>query len=239
MDSNRVFAGVDCSAGAKGLTVAALSPRLEVKYLRALEVQEAAAELSGFDEISVAIGGPLRANASFAAEADIRKRGILIRRSPAEDRDAPASARALFGLARELSERGFLAGAADRTAQRFLLSTRPAACGAVLLGRIPFARATLEGRIQRQLLLVRERMALPDPMDSLEELTAHHLLSGRLSLPGICEPEELDALLAAFTAWRAFRQPEAVSWLGRDADGWICLPAKELLDKYLKSDYHG
>ena len=76
-------------------------------------------------------------------------------------------------------------------------------------------------------------------MDSLEEMTAHHLLSGRLSLRGILKREELDALLAAFTAWRAVCLPETVTWLGRDSNYCICLPTKELLDKYIKSDYHG
>jgi hypothetical protein len=258
MNSNRIFAGVDTSSGARPVTAAALSPRLEVQFIRNLTVEEAAAELSGLGEISLAIGGPLSAHPSFAdafspsgkalrrgkpdrareAEAEIRRRGIPIRRLPAEEGAAPASVRAGFQLARELSERGFLDGEAARGSPRFLMEAQPAACAAVLLGRLPFARATLEGRIQRQLLLLRERVALPDPMESLEEMTAHHILSGRLSLRGICKPEELDALLAAYAAWRAFCLPETVTWLGRDSDGWICLPAKQLLDKYLKSDYY-
>jgi hypothetical protein len=236
MDSSRIFAGVDCSPGARRLTVAALSFRLEVQFLRGLSVEETAAELAAFGEISVAIGGPLRANPSSAAEEEIRRRGILFRRSPAAEKDASASARAGFQLARELNQRGFLEGASAGKAKRFLMETRPAACAAVLLGWLPFGRTTLEGRIQRQLLLFRERVVLPDPMVSLEEITAHHLLSGRLSLHGIRKPGELDALLAAFTAWRAARAPEAVTWLGRDSDGRICLPVKELKEKYLKSN---
>jgi hypothetical protein len=104
----------------------------------------------------------------------------------------------------------------------------------VLLGRLPLARETLEGRIQRQLALLRERVALRDPMDALEELTAHHILSGRLALEGIRSPDELDALLAAFTAWRAFLYPENVTWLGNEADGWICLPGKDIPEKFVK-----
>jgi hypothetical protein len=256
MDSNRIFAGVDSSEGARHLTVAALSHRLEVKFLRELSMEDAVEELSGFGAISVAVGGPLRPNPSSAAvesqpgearrgktvwasepEAEIRRRGISIRRSPTKEEAAPAAMRPVFQLARELSKRGFVEGAPARESPRFLLSTRPAACAAVLLGRLPFGRATLEGRIQRQLLLIREKVALPDPMDSLEEMTAHHLLSGRLSLRGILKREELDALLAAFTAWRAVCLPETVTWLGRDSDGWICLPAQQLLDKYIKCEY--
>jgi hypothetical protein len=257
MNSNRIFAGVNFSSGARPVTVALLSSRLEAQFIRGPAVEAAAAELAGRSEISVAIGGPLRAHSAFAAadspsgkaprrgkldrsrsaEIEIRRRGIPIRRFPAEEGAAPAPVRAGFQLARGLSERGFLEGEAARESPRFLMEAPPAACAAVLLGRIPFPRAALEGRIQRQLLLTRERVALPDPMDSLEEMTAHHLLSGRLSLRGICRPEELDALLAAFTAWRAFCQPESVAWLGRDADGWICLPVNPLLEKYIKCDY--
>ncbi len=257
MNSNRIFAGVFPSPDAGNVTVAALTSRREVQYLRGLSVESAAAEISNFGEISVAIGGPLRVPPAIAAdesasrgsarrgkperprtaEAEIRRRGIPIRRLPTEEGAAPASVRALFQLARELSGRAFLEGEAARESPRFLMEAPPAACAAVLLGRIPFPRTALEGRIQRQLLLTRERVSLPDPMEALEEMTAHHLLSGRLPLRGICAPEEVDALLAAFTAWRAFCQPETVTWLGRDADGWICLPAKPLLEKYIKSDY--
>jgi hypothetical protein len=239
MNSNRIFIGVSPAPGAGSVTVAALTARREVQYLRGLSVESAADEISGLGELSVAIGGPLRVPPAIAVEAEIRRRGIPVRRLPPEEGAAPASARALFQLARELSGRAFLEGEAARESPRFLTEAPSAACAAVLLGRIPFPRTALEGRIQRQLLLARERVALPDPMDALEEMTAHHLLSGRLPLRGICAPEELDALLAAFTAWRAFCQPETVTWMGQDADGWICLPAKPLLDKYVKSDYHG
>ncbi|MGD0173576.1 MAG: hypothetical protein ABSC61_03940 [Anaerolineales bacterium] len=60
--------------------------------------------------------------------------------------------------------------------------------------------------------MIREKVALPDPMDSLEETTARYLLYGRLSLRGILKREELDALLAAFAAWRAVCLPEGNFW---------------------------
>ena len=250
MDSNRMVAGVGCSAGARGLTMAVLTSRLEVQSLRSLAVEAAAEELSAGGDICVAIAGPLRPHAASGgaeragkgasarpAEAEIRGHKIPIRAAPETEADAPAAMRTMFSLARELTKRGFREGESERESPRFLMETNAAACAAVLLGRLPFGRATLEGRIQRQLLLVRERVALPDPMDSLEELTAHHLLSGRLPLRGILGPDELDALLAAFTAWRAFSRPETVAWFGRESEDCICLPVKELLEKYLKSDY--
>lgn len=257
MDSNRIFAGVDLSAGGRRCTIAALTSRLDVLFVKAPAVEECADELASFGEVTVAVGSPLRAHPPSAegtahsgdalqhgkwkgarsAEVEIRRRGIPIRLIPTGEDAASALLRASWRLARDLRQRGFQEGGGGRHSPRLLIETRPAACAAALLGRIPFKRETLEGRIQRQLLLFREKVAVPDPMDSLEELTAHHLLSGRLALRGIRTPEELDALLAAYTAWRAACLPDSVTWLGRGRNGRICLPVKELLDKYIKSDY--
>jgi hypothetical protein len=250
--SNRVFAGVDFSAGKGAVTVALLSARLDLRSIERVKPEEAADKLASQDEISVAVGGPLRPRRAGpdetassgaapgkrkpkrAADAELRRRGIPVRRVPEPDGSAPAWMRTSFLLAGGLAARGFLDGKESPASPRILLETHPAGCAAALLGRLPFGRNTLEGRIQRQLALLRARVGLPDPMDALEELTAHHILSGRLALDGIRQPDELDALLAAFAAWRASTNPDAVAWLGDDSDGWVCLPAKDLLSKYEK-----
>ncbi|MBN2084097.1 MAG: DUF429 domain-containing protein [Anaerolineales bacterium] len=254
MDPNRVFAGIDLSTSRRGLTVALLAPRLDVRSLKRESFDETLGELAECPQITVAIGGPLRPCAPFAepdppaedvrrkgnprrtraADGELSRRGISVRRPPGQAGDAPVWMRCGFDLARELAARGFVEGKDACEEPRVLLEAPPTACASVLLGRQPYAREILEGRIQRQLLLLRERVALPDPMDALEELTAHHILSGRMDLKGILGAGELDALLAAFTAWRAHARPDAVTWLGDDADGWICLPGKELLEKYAK-----
>jgi hypothetical protein len=252
--SERFFAGVGFSPGRRRATVAVLTSRLDVQSLEAMGLTDAAERLCGFRQATAAIGGPLRPappadppegplGASFragraaplrAGEADLLRRGIPVRKTPALESAAPAWMRAALQLAADLTGRGFSAGRGDREAGRWLIETHPAACAAALLARLPFGRETIEGRIQRQLALLRERVALRDPMDALEELTAHHILSGRLALEGIRTPDELDALLAAFTAWRAFTSPENAFWLGGDSDGWICLPAKDIPDKFPK-----
>jgi hypothetical protein len=254
MDSNRLFAGIDLSTSRRGLTAALLTSRLDVQSLKCRSLEETIGELSACTEIVIAVGGPLHPLASIAesdppagdaprkniarrtraADGELSRRGIPVRRPPSRANEAPAWMRCGFDLARQLAARGF-AESKDACAEpRVLLETHPAACASVLIGKLPYGRGTLEGRIQRQLALLRERVALPDPMDALEELTAHHILSGRMELKGISEAGELDALLAAFTAWRAYAHPDAVAWLGDDADGWLCLPKKELLEKYSK-----
>jgi len=254
MESEKVFAGIDLSTSRQGLTVALLTARLDILSLKRQTPGETIGELTAFTEIAVAVGGPLRppalnaapgppgegpqpgptARRTRAADGELSRRGIPVRRPPGSAGDAPAWMRSGFDLARELAARGFAQGKDACAESRVLLEIQPAACASVLLGRLPYARDSLEGRIQRQLVLLLERVALPDPMDALEELTAHHILSGRMELKGILGAGELDALLAAFTAWRAHARPDAVAWLGDDADGWICLPGKELLEKYRK-----
>lgn len=253
MDSNRVFAGIDFSTGRQRLTVALLSPRLEVRSTKEHTPEETLEELASLGAVTVAVGGPLRllqtemaeealigespegrSKRTRAAEADLARRGIPVRRTPALESAAPAWMRSSLRMAKEFAARGFSEGKEGRESPRVMIETHPVACAAALLGRLPFRRETLEGRIQRQLALLREKVELPDPMDALEEITAHHILSGRLALEGIRRADELDALLAAYTAWRAYSSPDAVTWLGDDADGWICLPVKEMLEKYSK-----
>jgi hypothetical protein len=252
--SDRLFAGVCFSASRRGITVAFLTPRLDVRSLKTLTLAEAIDELCACGNVTAAIGGPAQPGRSVAAadippgdslragkraparaaEAELARRGIPVRKTPALESAAPGWMRAAFQAAAELRARGFGAGPEARAADRALIEIHPTASAAALLGRLPFGRETLEGRMQRQLALVRERVGLRDPMDALEELTAHHILSGRLALEGIRTADELDALLAAFTAGRAYSSPGTVTWLGDDADGWLCIPVKELLVKYSK-----
>ncbi|MGB7539522.1 MAG: DUF429 domain-containing protein [Anaerolineales bacterium] len=254
MEPEKVFAGVDLSTSRRGLTVALLTSRLDVRSLKLQSLDETIEELAACREIAVAVGGPLHPCApnadpdppkgdppreriprrTRAADGELSRRGIPVRRPSARESDAPARIRCGFELARQLTARGFTEGKDGCAEARVLLEAHPAGCAAVMLGRLPYGRGTLEGRIQRQLALLRERVGLPDPMDALEELTAHHILSGRMELKGILGAGELDALLAAFTAWRAHAHPESVAWLGDAADGWLCLPGKELMEKYSK-----
>ncbi len=62
---------------------------------------------------------------------------------------------------------------------------------------LPFAARTLEGRLQRQLILVEQGLQLPDPFYFFEEITRHHLLTSNLPLETIHSAVELNALAAA------------------------------------------
>jgi hypothetical protein len=112
------------------------------------------------------------------------------------------------------------------------LEVYPHACFCALLGVTPFPKHTLEGRIQRQLALHEQDLHIPDPMRLFEEITRHRLLQGQLPLQDLYSPGELDALVAAFTAWKAANQPDEVTMLGDPQEGQMVLPVKDLKHQY-------
>ena len=87
--------------------------------------------------------------------------------------------------------------------------------------------------MQRQLALHDQKVRVSDPMDFFEEITRFRLLHGILPLNELHTAGELDALIAAYTAWKAATQPEGVLLLGDAEEGQVLLPVAELKAKYL------
>jgi hypothetical protein len=115
---------------------------------------------------------------------------------------------------------------------RQLFETNPHAVFCTLLGQVPLPKPTLEGRLQRQLVLHGKGEEINDPMEFFEEITRHKLLRGSLPINIIYNPEELDALAAAYTAWSVVNSPEEVTILGEKEEGQIILPIQGLKEKY-------
>ena len=67
-----------------------------------------------------------------------------------------------------------------------------------------------------------------------EEITRHRLLNGVLPIEDLYQVEELDALVAAYTAWVAGTQPDQISFLGDSLEGQIVLPTSEIQHRYPK-----
>ena len=112
------------------------------------------------------------------------------------------------------------------------LEVYPHACFTVLLGQSPFPKYTLEGRIQRQLILYELKIGVSDPMRLFEEITRHRLINGILPLDALLAPGELDALVAAYTACLAATEPGKVTALGHREEGQVVLPVGELKMRY-------
>lgn len=71
-------------------------------------------------------------------------------------------------------------------------------------------RRTLEGRLQRALILYEQGLRITDPMEIFEEITRYKLLQGILPLEDLHSSRELEALAAAYIAWMIANRPKQV-----------------------------
>ena len=83
---------------------------------------------------------------------------------------------------------------------------------------------SLEGRLQRQLILLDAGLPIPDAMTFFDEVTRFKLIQGELPDEAIFTIEELNALTASFIAWQAAFRPNHLERLGDIDEGQIILP---------------
>lgn len=240
-----IFAGIDTTSAHKAFTYAALDRALNVIALAEGELEEVTDFLCGKPGVMVAINSPSHLNLGVirqAAEQDVkgahqlrgvdlrlaehqlRMRGIPVGGTPAREASCAAWIRIGFSLYRKLGELGFEPYPAQDRPQQWL-ETHPHAAFCALMGRSPLPKPALEGRMQRQLALFERGVRCHDPMEFLEELTRHKLLKGIMPTDIIYQPEQLDALIAAYTAWVAAEKAGQLARFGDAAEGVIYLPA--------------
>ncbi len=252
--SHPSYIGIDPTAGQRPFTYATLDGDLRLMALGQGEMDEVLAFVAGQRQAFVAVSAPYRPNQGLMEHADVRARlmppprpgrwinfrvaeyllrqhNISCPRTPASESDCPAWMCMGFTLYRRLEGFGYKSYPAEDSLLQSL-EVYPHASYCALLGVTPFPKNTLEGRLQRQLVLHNLRLHIPDPMDFFEEITAHRLLQGVLPLKYIYTPPELDALVAAYTAWLTANHPDQISNLGHPDEGQIILPVAELKHKY-------
>lgn len=83
---------------------------------------------------------------------------------------------------------------------------------------------SLEGRIQRQLILFDQKLPVADAMDFFLEVTRYKLIQGDLPDQDILPFDELNALAAAQIAWLAAQHPDRLDLIGDPDEGQIVLP---------------
>lgn len=252
--SHPTFIGIDPTAGHRPFTYATLDGDLRLMALGAAGIDEVLAFMAGQRQAFVGVCAPCRPNQGFmanpevresltppprpgrwtgfrVAEYQLRQHNISSPQTPANESDCPAWIRMGFALYRRLANFGYQPFPANESLLQWL-EVYPHASYCTLLGITPFPKNTLEGRIQRQLVLHNLHLHIPEPMDFFEEITTHRLLQGILPLKYIYTPAELDALVAAYTAWLVANQAEQISTLGHPQEGQIILPVAELKRKY-------
>ncbi len=250
--TDSVYVGVDTASSHKAFTYAALDRDLNLVALVEAEMEDVTAFLAAQKSATVAINAPSHVNTGLVrktlekqslaphplrgvelrqAEYELHARGIAIGGTAATEALCPPWVQIGFTLYRRLSKFGFKPYPTQGSAYQWM-ETHPHACFCVLLGRNPLPKPTLEGRLQRELILFEHGVRIKDPMNFFEEITRRRLLNGALPMDLVHLPEQLDALAAAYTAWLAAEKPFELTRLGNKQEGFVTLPASALKEKY-------
>jgi hypothetical protein len=250
--NDSTFIGIDPTSGKKSFTYAALDKDLNLLALTDGELEDVTAFAAGQQAATVAVNAPAGVNRGLVrekmkkemltphkirgaelrvAEQVLREHGIAVSGTPASVGLSSAWVQMGFDLYRRLEKLGFVKYP-DGTSKFQLLETHPHASFCVMIGHAPLSRPSLEGRLQRQLVLYEHGVRIKDPMDFFEEITRFKMVKGLWPLELLYLPEQLDALAAAYTAWLAVHKPEMISSVGNEKEGLIFLPEAELKEKY-------
>lgn len=248
------FVGIDVTAGRKPCVFAALDNERKLLALSQGSLEDVLAFLAGQEAAFAAVNAPRRPNQGLLAkeeirqnlepqprpgrwmqyrlcEFELRQRNIALIPTPGEE-DCSAWMQAGFRLFRQMESFGYLPYPAGEQAALQSLEVNAHAGYSALLGMTPFDKHSLEGRLQRQLVLYEKEIEVTDPLRFFEEVTRYKLLHGILPLDDIYSPVELDAMAAAYTAWLAANHPDQVTLVGDPTEGQIVLPSGELKAKY-------
>lgn len=251
--SKRVYIGVDTTAGKRPATVAVLDRYLNIVALKNLSMDDTAAFITEYKASSCGIDAPSQVNPGLLAEPayrervelpprrtnyagyrtaefELRRRRIYVYNTPTDMDDAPGWMMAGWGLYATLGESGFVLY--PEQGAKLMAEVYPHGCYTVLLGKRPLKKNRLEGRIQRQLMLLEYGIDVPDPMKVMEEWTRHRFIQGEVYDKGLYSHDQLDALMAAYTMYLLDRHPKQTTALGDPTDGQVLLPVASLKERY-------
>ena len=126
-------------------------------------------------------------------------------------------------LCEYLSELGFQEFPADSASKLFFETPANTAFWSLIEGNI-ISQENFIGQMQRQQILYDIDLHLTSPMEFMEELTRYKLKNGNVPFEMILPINELNAWVCAYTAFRAWKQPETLTTLGNEEEGFIFLP---------------
>jgi len=245
------FIGVEVSADRHfPFTYAAIDNELNIRALGRGGIKDAFAFLAGQSNALAGINSPLSTNKGLLKREEIRRklspkshlgkwvnlrlveyelmeRGINIPKTPASIEKSPRWMRLGFHLFEELGKMGY-AIYPDANNERQYFECQGEAAFWNLLGHNPLKEGTLEGRLQRQMVLKLAGIKVPDAMRFFEEITRYKLLTNQLPLDKVYLTGELNALAAAFTAYSCQSDEGSVIQVGDENEGVIFLPENKV-----------
>jgi hypothetical protein len=250
--TNTTYIGIDPSGSSKKMSYAALNQELRPIALGSGNLDDMLAFVGGQQNAFVAVNAPQGLNRGLLAkrnsknplspaplhiddyrlaEYELWRRAIHIYHTPGSTNDCKSWMRTGFLLYQRLNDMAYQAYPA-KSAQKQYIEVSPQACYCVWLEQIPLPQRSLEGRLQRQLILYDLGLEIPDPMRYFEEITRHRLLQGRLPTGVPYSWPELDALAGAFAAWTAANHPDQATLVGQPDEGNILVPVGTLKSHY-------
>jgi hypothetical protein len=191
--SSLLFAGTDISSGRKPVTFAALDEDSNITILEKWDMPAALAFLQENKYISLVINKP-SSKIAQSTYVDFKN---------------------------QIAQAGFKS-ISEKNSIRQSFETNAQDCFRGWLGQNPLPRRTLEGRLQRALVLYEQALRIEDPMEIFEEITRYKLIKGVFQLENVYSSKELDALAAAYLAWMIANRPERIV-----VQGEFVLPAQE------------
>ena len=248
------YLGIDPTAGRKPFAYAALDNQLHLTALGRGNLDEVLAFAAGQHQAIVAVCAPRRPSQGLMGRSEVRdslsppprpgrwvnfrlveyllrQHRINCYKTPSDEKACPNWMQMGFNLYKRLERMGYKPYPTQDAALQWL-EVYPHASYCTLLGRVPLPKDSLEGRIQRQLVLYQQKISLPDPMELIKGITPQRLLEGTWALDNLYSQGELDALVAAFTAWQAANHPDQIFPLGDDSEGLVILPVAQLKRHY-------
>lgn len=242
-----IFLGVDVSISRRPFAYAALDENLQLIAVGAGEILEILAFAAGQTDCIAAISAPAHSNLGSMKDENIRASldpappqgkftnlrqaeyelehlGLGDFRTPQKEENCHPRVKKGFNLYRNLETLGYSDFPSEQPRQ--LLETHSEAGFISILGQRPMPGSTLEGRLQRQLILYEQELPVIDPMRFFEEITSRKLKHGLLPTEYILSEFELSAIMAAFIAWLVKIHPEKTVRYGNPQEGWIILPAR-------------
>ena len=181
MTSNSSVVSVNLSYGRKPFTLALLDDDLDLIMHANCDIEEVGAILSELDSVTVC----LTTNSKSKSAKSATTNSILYE---------------------QLEKLSFRPYSAQHETRQWFKVNADESFSALLQKRL-LSRRTLEGRIQRALVLHDQGLQINDPMEFFEEITRYKLMQGIIPLENLYTSNELDALVAAYVAWTTLNKP--------------------------------
>ena len=181
MTSNPAFVGVHLSYGRKPFTIALLDDELDLIARANSDIKDVIVILSELNPVTVCV----TANSKSKSAKSVNTNSMFYE---------------------QLEKLSFRPYAAQNETHQWFKADADESFSALLQKKL-LSRRTLEGRIQRALVLYDQGLQISDPMEFFEEITRYKLMQGIIPLENLYTSNELDALVAAYVAWTTVNKP--------------------------------